>query len=102
LRFCVEGGGKVLAALSRRRRVTSVFSTAKGHRARAVARGTSRRRAARRFKRAVRLRPSLVVLYRGRMAAGVKGKRVRFVGAVDRPRARSGKALRSDLRRLGL
>ncbi len=35
-------------------------------------------------------------------AQGVKGKRVRFVGAVDRRSSRSGRALRSELRRLWL
>ncbi|MBA2504790.1 MAG: hypothetical protein H0V29_02460 [Thermoleophilaceae bacterium] len=102
LRFCVERGGSVLAALDRRGRVTTVVSTAKGHRAKAIARGTARKSAERRFKRSVKVRPSLVVLYRGRNIAGVKGRRVRFVGAVDRKRARSARALRSDLRKLGL
>jgi len=102
LRYCVKGGGRVLAALDSRGRVTAVFSTAKKHRGKGVATGTTRRSAAKRFRRAVRLRPSLTVLYRGRLAAGVKSGRVRFVGAVDRKRARSPRALRAELRRVGL
>jgi hypothetical protein len=102
LRWCVKGGGRVLAALDSRRRVTSVFSTAKKHRGKGVSSGTARRKAARHLSRAVKVRPSLTVLYRGRLAAGVKKGRVRFVGALDRKRARSPKALRADLRLVGL
>ena len=98
----VKGGGRVLAAFDGRNRVTSVFSTAKKHRGKGVAIGTSRRKASKHLTRAVKLRPSLVTLYRGRLVAGVKKGKVRFVGALDRKRAISRGALRTDLRRVGL
>ncbi len=101
LRFCVRRGGAVLATLDKGR-VTSVFSTSKGHRVKGVRRGTKATRAARTLKRSAKVRSKLTVLYNGRVIAGVKKGRVRFLGAVDNTRARSAKELRKDLRRAGL
>ena len=89
-------------AFNSRRRVTAVFSTAKKHRGKGVSPGARKKSAAKRFKRSVRLRKSLTVLYRGKLAAGMKGSRVRFIGAVDGKRWRSAKALRTELRNVGL
>ena len=102
LRFCVKGGGRLVVALDSKDRATAVISTAKRHRGGGVAPGNGRSSAAKHYRRIVQVRKALTVLYRGKLAAGVKSGKVRWVGAVDRKRSDSAKALRSELKQVGL
>jgi hypothetical protein len=104
LRYCVRGGGSVVAAFDARGRVVFAGTTARGHRRTGIGRGSSARGLQRRFGR--RLRSSGVPGVR-RVASGssrgllfgVRRGRVTFVAVADRSMLRSRTALRRQLRR---
>ena len=99
VRFCVRGGGTLTAALDARLRARLVLSTARGHRARRVARGTSTRVMRRAFR--ARRRVARAVYATGpsrRVLVGVGGRRVRWAAAIDRPTAVKRVLLRRAIR----
>ena len=101
-RLCVRGGGRFLVA-GRRRRVSFIASTARGHRARGAAPAQRRRKG--RPSGARRVRRGLFVGTRGakgRVVYGVRRGRFNFVAVVRRADARRTGALSRRLRVLGL
>jgi hypothetical protein len=104
LRYCVRGGGSVVAAFDRRGRVVFAGTTARGHRRLGIGRGSSARALQRRF--GPRLRRTRVPGVR-RVASGssqgvlfgVRRGRVTFVAVADRSLVRSRSALTRQLRR---
>ncbi|WP_320670075.1 CocE/NonD family hydrolase [Patulibacter defluvii] len=90
-RWCVEGGGAVVALLDRRGRVWLVASSAPGHRAG----GVGPRTADRRLRDARTVAPGVRRV--GRLAFAVAGGRVRTVAVAAPALARNGSALRRAL-----
>jgi hypothetical protein len=103
VRYCVTGGGEVIAAFSRRERVGGVATTAPNHRARRGLRpGASARTVRRRYRRARRVPGAGRGVYRsGRLVFGIRGGKVRYIAAVGPRVARSPRLLRAYLRLLG-
>lgn len=84
LRYCVRGGGRVLVALSDPGRAGLVATTAAGHRARGIRRGSSVRALRRAYPRARRVDGRFFATdRRTRLVFGVKRGRVRFVAVVE-------------------
>ena len=107
LRFCVTGGGSVLAAFTPMGRVGFAATTAKGHKRQGIGRGSTLRSLQR--KHGKRLRRVLPGVYRvagtktsQHAVFGVKKGRVNFVAIADTKLVRSTKALRTQLRRAAL
>ncbi len=107
LRFCVTGGGSVLAAFTPKGRVGFAATTAKGHKRQGIGRGSTLRSLQR--KHGKRLRRVLPGVYRvagpktsEHVVFGVKKGRVNFVAIADAKLVRSTKALRTQLRRAAL
>ena len=82
-RYCVQGGGRLLIGFSPRARAVLVASTAPGHRARGVGRGSSARAVRRAFPRLRRVRRGIFAVgSRSRaLLFNIERGRVRFVGA---------------------
>ena len=99
-RYCVRGTGtrrRVVGVFTRRARVGLVASTARGHKAFGIGRGSSARRLrgkTRRFGRGIRVRRAG---RRSRIVYGVHRGRVRFVAVADRSVLTSKRRLRHYL-----
>jgi hypothetical protein len=106
LRFCVAGGGGVLAAFDRGGRVSFAATTAPRHRRLTVGRGTSVKALQRRFGRRLRsVLPGVRRVASGssrQLLFGVRGRRVTFVAVADSALLRKRTALRTQLRRAAL
>jgi hypothetical protein len=106
LRFCVTGGGRVLAAFDARGRVSFAATTALRHRRLNIGRGSSTKALQRRFGRHLRSALPGVRRVAGgpsrQLLFGVRGGRVTFVAVADSALARNRTALRRQLRRAGL
>ena len=106
-RFCVTGGGELVASLDNRRKARFIASTARGHRARGVGRGASFARLRKAFPRSKRLSRGIYVARRGGSIRsgvtvfGVRGRRVTFVGLGDASVRRNNRLLRLHLKRTG-
>ncbi|MEY2514722.1 MAG: hypothetical protein QOJ89_2080 [bacterium] len=108
LRFCVKGGGSVLAAFTTTGRVGFAATTAKGHKRQGIGRGSSRTSLRRKYGK--RLRSVVPGVYRvagsskatQHLVFGVRKGKVNFVAVADTKLARSTKALRTQLRRAAL
>ncbi len=107
LRYCVRGGGSVLAAFNARGRLSFVATTAKGHRRLKIGRGSSAKALSKRFGK--RLRRSGIAGVRRvssgssrQLLFGVRGGKVNFVAIADTALLRNRKALRTQLRRAAL
>ncbi|MBA3300111.1 MAG: exo-alpha-sialidase, partial [Thermoleophilaceae bacterium] len=88
-RYCVRGGGRVLLVFSKRKRVTFVASTARGHRRRGVGPRSTVRRLRAVFRRAgVRSLPGGILRVRRgssrQILFGTRRGRVRYVAVADR------------------
>jgi len=102
VRWCVAGGGRVLAAFDKRDRVAFVASTARRHRANGLGPGASLRRLEGRYPFVRRVRPQLEIAgsKNSRIVFGVKLDRARFVAVADRSVLRSPQRVRAYLRAL--
>ena len=103
VRWCVRGGGSVVAVFPRGGRARVIATTARRHATFGMRRGSSLARLRARFHTR-RLARGLLLARRGRtrVVVGVRGGRVRFL-AVARPRLLGRPALlRRQLRRAGL
>lgn len=100
LRYCVRGGGRVLVALSDRGRAGLVATTARGHSARGIRRGSSLRALRRAYPRARHVDARNWAS--GRLVFGVKRGRVRFAAVVERRVIGNPRLLRRYLRRIRL
>ncbi len=105
LRYCVKGGGSVVAAFTSKGRVGFAATTARGHKRTGIARGSSLRSLRRTY--AKRLRTVMPGVYRvagknPHLAFGVRRAKVTFVAIADSKLLRSRKALRTQLRRAAL
>ena len=108
LRYCVKGGGSVLAAFTKSGRVGFAATTAKGHKRQGIGRGSSRQDSLRR-KYGRRLRTVVSGVYRiagvkssQHLLFGVRKGKVNFVAVADNNLVRSPKTLRTQLRRAAL
>ena len=109
LRYCVKGGGSVLAAFTTTSKVGFAATTAKGHKRLGIGRGSHAQGAAPQVPQAARRRTSPGV-YRvaGKAKAtrnllfGVRKGKVTFVAIADAKLIASRKALRTQLRRAAL
>jgi hypothetical protein len=90
LRYCVDGGGRVLVATNSRGRAVFVFSTARGHTVGTVGPGMTGRQA-RRIFRGRRLSRTLLTRRSGRsiFLAQMSRGRVAWVGVANRSAVRS-------------
>jgi outer membrane protein assembly factor BamB len=103
LRYCVEGGGRVLVGLSRRGRVQLVVSTARGHRARGLGPRSRARTLRRRLRGERRLRAGVISAgRRSSLLFGTRRGRVRWVGVASRSLRSRPRELRRMLLRVGL
>jgi hypothetical protein len=107
LRYCVKGGGSVLAAFDARGRVALAATTAKGHQRLGIGRGSPLRSLQRRFGRRLRSAaiPGVRCVSSGssrRLLFGVRKGKVTFVAVADTTLLRSRSALRTQLRRAAL
>jgi hypothetical protein len=107
LRFCVRGGGSVLAAFTKAGRVGFAATTAAGHTRLGLGRGSSLRALRRRY--AKHLRSVVPGVYRvagaqstQHLVFGVRKRKVTFVAVADAKLVKSAKALRTQLRRAAL
>jgi hypothetical protein len=101
-RFCVDGGGRMAAALDPQRRVRLVVSTGPGHRFRRVGPGMSTRRLRRAFPRRVRVAPGVYAADRARQVIfGVGARRVLWVGVAQPDVTRRRASVRATLRTAG-
>lgn len=106
LRYCVRGGGRVMAAFDARGRVSLAATTAPGHRRLKLGRGSPAKALQRRFGR--RLRNAVPGVRRvasgssRQLVFGVGRGKVTFVAVADRALLRNRAALRRQLRRAGL
>ena len=103
VRWCVSGGGTVRAAFSRHGRALLVATTARGHRARRLRRGSPARLLRRTFPFS---RPALRgvrrVGRRSRVVAGTRRGRVTYLAVADRRVTRRPRTLAGYLRLAGL
>jgi hypothetical protein len=89
-RYCVRGGGTVIAVFSKRKRVVFLATTARGHKRGRLHPGSLLRSLRRHYgRRGVRtVRGQVIVVRRGKtnrnLVYGVRGTRVRYVAVVDR------------------
>jgi hypothetical protein len=107
LRYCVRGGGSVLAAFDARGRVSLAATTAPAHRRLKVGRGSPARTLQRRFGRRLRnAAPGGVLRVAGgpsrQLLFGVRRGKVTFVAVAGPALLRDRAALRRQLRRAGL
>jgi hypothetical protein len=108
LRYCVKGGGSVLAAFTTASRVGFAATTAKGHKRSGIGRGSSLKSLRRKFSK---LRTASVAgVYRvsgsskatRHLLFGTRNGKVTFVAVADAKLISSRKALRTQLRRAAL
>jgi hypothetical protein len=106
LRFCVPGGGTVLAAFDSAGRLNFAATTAPLHRRLSIGRGSTTKALQRRFGRRLRsAAPGVRRVASGssrQLLFGVRGRRVTFVAVADSALVRKRAVLRSQLRRAGL
>jgi hypothetical protein len=106
LRFCVQGGGSVLAAFDSAGRLSFAATTARLHRRLSIGPGSPVKALQRRFGRRLRsAAPGVRRVASGssrQLLFGVRGRRVTFVAVADSALLRKRSALRSQLRRAGL
>ena len=106
LRFCVQGGGSVLAAFDAAGRLSFAATTAPQHRRLGIGRGSSVKALQRRFGRRLRsAAPGVRRVASGssrQLLFGVRAGRVTFVAVADSALLRRRTALRTQLRRAGL
>lgn len=108
LRYCVTGGGSVVAAFGPTGRLALAATTARGHTRLGIGRGTSQSTLRRRFGRKLVAVGAGTGVYRLRAGKGVqtvfgvRARRVTFVALVSPSLAASPKALRTQLRRAAL
>jgi len=105
LRYCVKGGGSMLAAFTKSGRVGFAATTARGHKRLGIGRGSTLKALRRKFPR--RLRRTVPGVYRvaGRnshVAFGVRKGKVNFVAVGDTKLLTSKGTLRTQLRRAAL
>jgi hypothetical protein len=107
LRYCVKGGGSVLAAFATKGRVGFAATTAKGHKRQGIGRGSSLTSLRHKFGK--RLRTVVPGVYRvtGAKASqhllfGVRKGKVNFVAVGDVKLVKTAKTLRTQLRRAAL
>jgi hypothetical protein len=100
--FCVQGGGRVAAALDRRGRARLVVSSAPGHRHRGVGPRTATRRLRRAFPRRRPVAPGVWATDRSRTVLfGVRASRVAWVAVARRDVTRRRTTIRAALRAAG-
>lgn len=106
LRYCVRGGGSVLAAFDAGGRVVLAATTAPGHRRLKLGRGSSAKALQRRFGRRLRsAAPGVRRVASGssrQLLFGVRRGKVTFLAVADRALLRDRTALRRQLRRAAL
>lgn len=103
LRYCVEGGGRVLLSFARDGRLRLVATTALRHRIRRIGVGTRVSNVRRRFGGTRRLGPGLLTMGRSsRVVLGHRSGRVTFVAVAGRREARRPALVRYHLRRAGI
>jgi hypothetical protein len=105
-RYCVKGGGKVIAVFSKRKRVLFVATTARRYRRGKIHPATRLRTVRRRFRgRGLRrLRGRVYVVRKGRsrdLIIGVRRSRVRYLAAAGRKTLRSRRLLLRYHKRAG-
>ena len=101
-RLCVEGGGRMAAALDRRGRVRLVVSSAPGHRYRRIGARVPTRLARRAFPRRRRVAPGVYATDRSRRVLfAVRGRRVVWVAVARRDAVRRRTTIRRALRAAG-
>jgi hypothetical protein len=98
-RWCVSGGGSVLVAFTRGGRAALVATTARSHRARRIAPGSSAGAARRAFPFS---RPALGRTLRAGRRSRVLGRRVRYLAVADRRLLIRRRSLASYLHLAGL
>ncbi len=99
VRWCVDGGGTLGAALTRGGRIALVRTTAPGHTLRGVRTGTRSSRARRTFRHRRGVTPDVFRVVRGgRRVVEVRGGRVRSLAVTGRRVAASPARLRAALR----
>ncbi|HEX2086722.1 MAG TPA: hypothetical protein VHF89_13665 [Solirubrobacteraceae bacterium] len=100
--FCVAGGGRMAAALDRRRRVRLVVSTGPGHRYRGVGPRMATRRLRRAFPARRRVAPGVFAADPSRRVLfGVRARRVAWVAVARRGVTRRRASVRAALRVAG-
>jgi hypothetical protein len=107
LRYCVKGGGSVLAAFSTSSRVAFAATTAKGHKRLGVGRGSTLKALRKKFSKLRTVVPGVYRVAGTKKATrhllfGVRKGKVTFVGLADTKLIASRKALRTQLRRAAL
>jgi hypothetical protein len=107
LRYCVKGGGSVLAAFTKSGRVGFAATTAKGHKRQSIGRGSSVKTLRRKYGKRLRTVVSGVYRVAGvkssqHLLFGVRKGKVNFVAVADNNLVRSPKTLRTQLRRAAL
>ncbi|MBA3746884.1 MAG: exo-alpha-sialidase, partial [Solirubrobacterales bacterium] len=108
LRFCVKGGGSVLAAFTTKGRVGFAATTAKGHKRQGIGRGSTMKSLRRAYGK--RLRRVVSGVYRvggtskssAHLVFGVRKSKVTFVAVADTKLVKSARTLRTQLRRAAL
>jgi hypothetical protein len=108
LRFCVKGGGSVLAAFTTKSRVGFAATTAKGHKRLGIGRGATLKALRRKFPKLKTANVAGVYRVSGKakgtrnLLFGVRKRKVTFVAIADTKLISSRKALRTQLRRAAL
>ncbi len=107
LRYCVKGGGSVLAAFTKAGRVGFAATTAAGHKRQGIGRGSSLTALRRKYGKRLRTVAPSVYRVAGVKAArhvvfGVRKGRVTFVAVADTKLVSSPRTLRTQLRRAAL
>jgi hypothetical protein len=101
-RFCIDGGGRMAAALDPQRRVRLVVSSGRGHSFRGVGPGTPTRRLRRVFPRRRRVAPGVYAADSARQVIfGVGARRVLWVGVAQPDVTRRRASVRAALRVAG-
>jgi hypothetical protein len=106
LRYCVKGGGSVLAAFTKKGRVGFAATTAKSHKRQGIGRGSTLRALRRKYGK--RLRVTVPGVYRVRakgsqhLLFGTRRGKVTFVAVADSNLVLRRTALRTQLRRAAL
>ncbi|MEY2440669.1 MAG: hypothetical protein QOJ46_95 [bacterium] len=106
LRYCVKGGGSVLAAFSTSSRVAFAATTAKGHKRSGIGRGSTQKALRRKFRKLRAVMPGVYKVTGSKTSQhllfGVRRGKVTFVAVADSKLIASRKALRTQLRRAAL
>jgi hypothetical protein len=106
LRYCVKGGGSVLAAFSTASRVAFAATTAKGHKRAGIGRGSTLKALRRKFGKLRAVVPGVYKVTGSKTSQhllfGVRRGKVTFVAVADSKLIAHSKALRTQLRRAAL